>query len=91
MAERVETVGVDLTDHFAAPAPPAVRLVTASVTCWEPGGRADLVTCVHGLHYVGDKLAVLARAASWLTDDGLLAASFDTRTIRLDGKPATKR
>jgi YD repeat-containing protein len=38
---------------------------------------------VHGLHYVGDKLGVLARAASWLAGDGLLIASFDARSVRI--------
>ncbi|MFD0691302.1 class I SAM-dependent methyltransferase [Actinomadura fibrosa] len=88
-----EIVGVDLVDHFVpAPPPPRLRLVTASVTAWEPDGPSDLVTCVHGLHYVGDKLGVLARAASWLTEDGLLVASFDARSVRLDdGSPAGRR
>ncbi|MEU9022217.1 class I SAM-dependent methyltransferase [Actinomadura sp. NPDC048394] len=54
--------GVDLTGHFL-PAARAVRLVTASVAEWAPDEPYDLITCVHGLHYVGDKLRVLARAA----------------------------
>jgi SAM-dependent methyltransferase len=83
-------VGVDLVDHFVpGPRPPSLRLITASVTTWTPDARFDLITCVHGLHYVGDKLGVLARAASWLTEDGLLVASFDARGVRLrDGSPA---
>ncbi|NEA29346.1 SAM-dependent methyltransferase, partial [Actinomadura bangladeshensis] len=49
------------------------------------------ITCVHGLHYVGDKLAALTRAASWLTENGLLVANFDARSIRLpDGSPAAR-
>ena len=48
----------------------------------------DLVTCVHGLHYVGDKLAVLERARG-LTDDGMFVASFDPNGVRYaDGSPA---
>jgi hypothetical protein len=47
---------------------------------------------VHGLHYVGDKLAVLAAAAGWLTDDGLLVANLDLTAIRLpDRRPAGRR
>jgi SAM-dependent methyltransferase len=91
LAERVEIVGVDLVGHFAAaPANPQVRLVTGSVTTWLPadGQLFDLITCVHGLHYVGDKLDVLSRAASWLTSDGILAASFEAASIRrADGAP----
>ncbi|HEU5023947.1 MAG TPA: class I SAM-dependent methyltransferase [Spirillospora sp.] len=79
--------GVDLTGHFL-PAASAVDLVTASVAEWAPDEPYDLITCVHGLHYVGDKLRVLARAASWLTPDGLLVANFDVASVRLaDGSP----
>jgi len=87
----LEIIGVDLVDHFV-PAPASVRLVTASITTWAPDDRADLITCVHGLHYVGDKLGALTRAASWLAQDGLLVANFDTRSVRLpDGSPAGRR
>ncbi|MFA1539442.1 class I SAM-dependent methyltransferase [Actinomadura monticuli] len=88
---RLEIIGVDLVDHFV-PAPASLHLVTASITAWAPAGRADLITCVHGLHYVGDKLGALTRAASWLTEDGLLVANFDPRSVRLpDGSPAGRR
>lgn len=91
LADRVALVGVDLVDYFD-PVPDAnlpVELVCASVTNWVPMRRFDLITCVHGLHYVGDKLAAVTRAASWLTDDGLLVADLDLTGIRLpDGRPA---
>lgn len=92
-AGRVEIVGLDLVDHFVAgPFPPALRLVTGSVTEWAPDGPFDLITCVHGLHYVGDKLGTLTRVASWLADDGLFAANFDVRSVRrADGRPAGRR
>lgn len=54
--------------------------------------RFDLITCVHGLHYIGDKLAVLTRIASWLTDDGQFSADLDLDSIRLaDGRPAGRK
>lgn len=93
MAGRVEIVGLDLVDHFVTgPVPPLLRLVTGSVTEWVPDGRFDLITCVHGLHYVGDKLGALTRAAAWLAEDGLIAANFDAHSIRrADGAPAGRR
>lgn len=93
LAGRVRLVGVDLVDGFdAAPPVPGLELVTASVTSWTPDRTFDLITCVHGLHYVGDKLAVLTRAASWLTETGLLIADLDLTSIRLpDGRPAGRR
>lgn len=90
---EAEIVGVDLVDFFACrPSPPRLRLITASVATWRPGTRFDLITCVHGFHYVGDKLGLLAKIADWLTDDGLFAANFDVRGVRLpDGAPAGRR
>jgi SAM-dependent methyltransferase len=65
---QLASTGVDLAGMFdPVPASAPVRLVTATVLAWEPGQAFDLITCVHGLHYVGDKLAVLALAATWLT------------------------
>jgi len=62
------------------------------VTAWAPIRSFDLITCVHGLHYVGDKLGMLARAASWLTDTGQLVGDLDLSSIRLaDGRPAGRR
>lgn len=82
--------GVDLVDFFRTA--PAVRFVTASVTDWRPTESYDLITCVHGLHYLGDKLGVLARIASWLTPEGHFVANFDATSIRLpDGEPAGRR
>ena len=84
--------GVDLVGPLAAtPLPATVELVTASTADWSPARTYDLITCVHGLHYLGDKLALLARAASWLTPDGLLSADLDPASLRLpDGAPAAR-
>jgi SAM-dependent methyltransferase len=84
--------GVDLVGPLVpAPAPPVLEEVVASVASWTPARSYDLITCVHGLHYVGDQLGLLARAASWLTPDGLLAAHFDPGSIRwADGSAADR-
>jgi SAM-dependent methyltransferase len=92
LADRVHIVGVDLVDDFWGPPPPSLSLVTASVVSWSPEQRFDLVTCVHGLHYVGDKLGVISRAASWLRADGFFVANFDVSSVRLaDGMSAGRR
>ncbi|MEU9164732.1 methyltransferase domain-containing protein [Streptomyces sp. NPDC048424] len=82
--------GVDLVGPLApAPTPAGLELLTASVTHWSPSRTYDLITCVHGLHYVGDQLGLLARAASWLAADGLLIAHLDPASLRgADGAPA---
>ncbi|WP_254715503.1 trans-aconitate 2-methyltransferase [Actinomadura sp. NAK00032] len=83
LAAQAEITGLDLVDHFVpGPFPPFLRLVSGSVVDWVPDARFDLITCVHGLHYVGDKLGALSRIASWLTADGLFVANFDARSVR---------
>jgi SAM-dependent methyltransferase len=92
LADRLRVTGVDLVPHFADAPPPEVRFVVAPVTEWRPEDRFDLITCVHGLHYVGDKLGVLAATASWLTPDGELTANFDATSVRsADGAPLGRR
>ncbi|GLZ40832.1 class I SAM-dependent methyltransferase [Actinokineospora sp. NBRC 105648] len=74
-------VGVDLVDFFA-PRPPEVEFHVAGLADWAPEAPFDLITCVHGLHYIGDKLGVLARIAQWLTPDGVFVADFDAAGVR---------
>jgi SAM-dependent methyltransferase len=91
---RIAITGVDLVGAFR-PADPdlnRLRLVEASLRNWHPAEPCDLITCVHGLHYIGDKLGLIARAVSWLTDDGLFAANLDHAGIKLaDGRPGGRR
>jgi SAM-dependent methyltransferase len=94
LAEHTALVGVDLVDAFdpALSTPAHLELICASVTAWTPTQAYDLITCLHGLHYVGDKLGVLTRATGWLTDTGRLVADIDLSSIRLpDGQPAGPR
>jgi SAM-dependent methyltransferase len=76
-------VGVDITSQFY-PHPPelsCLELITDSVHKFSPSRQFDLITCVHGLHYVGDKLGTLKNAASWLTDNGFLIAHLDLTNL----------
>lgn len=91
---EVEIVGVDLVGMFLSPGPGLadLRLVEASLSHWEPGRRFDLITCVHGLHYVGDKLGLIARAASWLAEGGLFVATLDLDNLRTaDDRSASRQ
>lgn len=84
---EVEIVGVDLVgffrehDHESS----RLRLIESSLRTWQPEAPFDLITCIHGLHYVGDKLGLIARAASWLVEDGRFAASLALRNLKLRG------
>ncbi len=78
-------VGVDLVDFFDPFSDPGLTLTAASIIDWapDPGRTFDLITCVHGLHYIGDKLGVLARALRWLAPGGLFAAHLDLANVKL--------
>jgi SAM-dependent methyltransferase len=77
-------VGVDLVEYFVDSPVGAAgpELVTASLSTWRPERTFDLITCVHGLHYIGDKLGLLARAASWLSPGGLFAGHLDLNNLK---------
>jgi SAM-dependent methyltransferase len=91
LADRVEMVGVDLVGLFD-PAPaglPSLRLVESSLSRWEPEGVFDLITCVHGLHYLGDKLGLIGRTCAWLTEGGVFVANLDLANLKFpEGQPA---
>ena len=86
----VAVVGVDLVGlfHPVDPALTRLRLVEAPLSRWRPDRPFDLITCVHGLHYVGDKLGLAARAASWLNAGGLFAANLDLANLKVAGDPS---
>jgi SAM-dependent methyltransferase len=93
--DRIEILGVDLVGMFdrVDPKLTSLRLVEASLRTWDPGpGRVfDLITCVHGLHYIGDKLGLIARIAAWLEDDGLFLGNFDAANLHLVGRKQGSR
>jgi len=84
----VSIVGVDLVGMFDSHACPGLQLIEASLSTWQPEQKFDLITCVHGLHYVGDKLDLIVRALSWLDVGGRFAANLDPDNLKLDGKSA---
>jgi SAM-dependent methyltransferase len=93
MEDRVEIVGVDLVAPLSPHDPRlgCLHFVEASLARWQPTGQFDIIACVHGLHYVGDKLGLIARAVSWLKDKGEFVANLDLNNIKLaDGRPASR-
>jgi SAM-dependent methyltransferase len=93
LGSRIEIVGVDLVGMFLTPEPGlyGLRLMEASLRTWRPDGWFDLITCVHGLHYIGDKLGLIARAASWLAEDGLFLANLDVENVKVGDGPKPGR
>ncbi|MFC4072898.1 class I SAM-dependent methyltransferase [Actinoplanes subglobosus] len=88
LTQGVTLTGVDLVEAFL-PAAPGVTLVAAPIETWAPERAFDLITCVHGLHYVGDKLGVLARVLTWLSPAGTFVADLDLASIHPGGRQLT--
>jgi ubiquinone/menaquinone biosynthesis C-methylase UbiE len=77
--------GIDLVDAFL-PQPiglsTPLELTAIAIQDFQPDVTYDLITCVHGLHYVGDKLEVIRSAITWLKPDGLFVANFDVANLK---------
>jgi SAM-dependent methyltransferase len=77
--------GIDLVDAFL-PQPigltTPLELTAIAIQDFQPEVTYDLITCVHGLHYVGDKLGVIRSAIAWLKPDGLFVANFDVANLK---------
>jgi len=80
---QVRIVGVDLVGMFTPEQAPRVTLIDADVAAFKPEQPADLITCVHGLHYLGDKLGFLQNASAMLAPDGLFLGHMDTNNVRV--------
>ncbi|MEM7037737.1 MAG: class I SAM-dependent methyltransferase [Bacteroidota bacterium] len=77
--------GLDLVPFFKAfdaERHPHVQLRLVSVQDWVPDVEYDLITCIHGLHYLGDKLGVMAKLVGALKEDGLFFGNLDLANVR---------
>jgi SAM-dependent methyltransferase len=63
-----------------------LKLWQKSVAEWQPAMPCHLITCVHGLHYVGDKLKVIETALQNLTPQGIFLANLDLENVKITGK-----
>lgn len=68
---------------FATNSSRSLTLIEPSLSTWNPEGEFDLITCIHGLHYIGDEQGLISRACSWLNQNGLFVASLDCGNLRL--------
>ncbi|MBC9912573.1 class I SAM-dependent methyltransferase [Chitinophaga varians] len=87
--ENIRLKGIDLVDQFQL-IPPDIHCLqfeTRSLDNWTSDEQYDLVTCVHGLHYVGDKLHVLAAILKAIKSDGIFLANLDLKSIRIADDP----
>lgn len=60
-----------------------LALETGSAVDWQPVEKYDLITCVHGIHYLGDKLKVISNMLRSLSAEGHFYANLDLGHIRV--------
>ncbi len=90
---NLNIIGIDLAGFFHnfLPELKFLQLIETSFENYEPNLEFDLITCVHGLHYIGDKLAFLQKAVSFLKKDGILLANLDLSNFKFEnGKSANR-
>ncbi|OJJ22372.1 hypothetical protein BKI52_06730 [marine bacterium AO1-C] len=83
LQHKVQLTGLDLV-NFYNPIPPNITCLhfeTDSIIKWQSSQAYDLITCIHGLHYVGDKLKAITQLANSLDADGLFIANFDVASV----------
>jgi len=83
MNVSVTIAGMDLIDDFA-PAPGGSELTFKQGGLPDdlPAGPFDLITCVHGLHYIGDKIGLLEQLPALLTSHGRFVGNLDHTNIK---------
>ncbi len=86
--KRLEIIGLDLWDNLPPsqklPDGPMLSFAAGDVANWIPDAPLDLITCIHGLHYLPDKLGFLERAYSWLRAEGGLFLGHLDKANMLD-------
>lgn len=83
----LQLTGVDLVDSFQPLDEniTCVEFVSASLLDWVPAQTYDLITCVHGLHYLGDKLKVIETSMAALNPSGRFVANLDVNNLVIQG------
>ncbi len=80
---NIHLEGIDLVGMFDRhPHSPYLNLTVQSLFDWQPAIQYDLITCIHGLHYVGDKLQILQTCLQFLSPDGLFFANMDLENLK---------
>jgi SAM-dependent methyltransferase len=82
---KVRIIGADLVEMFVPNDAPNVQLIAANAVDFAPDCPADLITCVHGLHYLGDKLGFLQNVHVHRAPGGLFLGHLDSNNVRETG------
>jgi SAM-dependent methyltransferase len=84
LQDKASLKGVDIIECHPVPAHiTCLSFDIQSAVAWQPTEKYDLITCVHGIHYMGDKLKVLSKIFASLSEDGEFYGNFDVNSIMI--------
>ncbi len=84
IAPKVSITGIDLVSYFSKEEPhKMLTLKQLNLNDWKPTQTYDLITIIHGLHYLGDKLKLISTAAAALKKNGVFIGNLDLDNILL--------
>jgi ubiquinone/menaquinone biosynthesis C-methylase UbiE len=80
---NIKLKGIDLLNSFQVIDKNinCIDFESKSVVDWIPDQKYDLITCSHGIHYIGDKLKVIETAIGALNPHGIFIANLDLANI----------
>lgn len=84
LQNKVKIYGIDLVDMFLCKPNglSCLDLIAINIVDFYPNKQFDFITCVHGLHYIGDKLKLLEKLVDWLNEQGLFLANIDMNNFK---------
>jgi SAM-dependent methyltransferase len=81
---KIDLTGIDLVDYFSdAVELPNLKFDVLNLYKWQPKITYDLITIVHGLHYVGDKIGLIIKSAAALKENGVFIGNLDIKDIEI--------
>lgn len=90
---KIDILGIDLVNMFN-PKPADLTnlsLMALNIIEYKPNKKFDLITCIHGLHYIGDKLKLIENIVNWIAEQGLFIANIDLDNFRDSDNNSIKR
>lgn len=83
---KVELTGIDLVNYFSHYDDSLNDILTLkeeNISNWNTDTTFDLITIVHGLHYIGDKIGAIIKLANKLKPNGLFVGNLDLSNIKI--------
>lgn len=93
LSDNLQIIGIDLAGMFGK-LPSELKFLTlleTPIEDFQPSQKFDLITSVHGLHYISDKLSVIQKAARLLKPYGVFLANLELRNMKLLNRENSNR